>query len=68
MSWSELERLVADAEVERDLRSVLHHCRSRRELILLARRMGYRISRLDLQRAQAEHQLAEHVGSARAGR
>jgi hypothetical protein len=59
MSWSELERLVEDAESQGDLRRALRHCRSRKELILAARRLGYRITRIDLQRAWQE----ERVGS-----
>jgi len=67
MSWPELERLVADAEVDPELRRALRQCRTRGELILMARRRGYRISRLDLQRAQAEHLLEEQVMAASAG-
>jgi predicted ribosomally synthesized peptide with nif11-like leader len=61
MSWPELERLVADAEVDPELRRALRQCRTRGELILMARRRGYRISRLDLQRAQAEDLLEKQV-------
>ena len=61
MSWPELERLVANAEVDPELRRVLRQCRTRGELILTARRLGYRISRLDLQRAQAEDLLEEQA-------
>jgi hypothetical protein len=56
MSWSELERLVSDAEADRALQRALRHCRSRKELILAARRLGYRITRIDLQRAWHDHQ------------
>ena len=56
MSWSELERLVADAEASGELQRSLRHCRSRKELILAARRLGYRITRLDLERAWHEEQ------------
>ena len=56
MSWSELERLVEDAESQRELQRSLRHCRSRKELILAARRLGYRITRMDLQRAWLEEQ------------
>ena len=56
MSWSELERLVCDAEADTAMQRALKHCRSRKELILAARRLGYRITRLDLQRAWQEHQ------------
>ena len=56
MSWSELERFVGDLEADRDLQRSLRHCRSRKELILAARRLGYRITRIDLQRAWQEEQ------------
>ena len=56
MSWSELERLVEDAESQRELQRSLRHCRSRKELILASRRLGYRITRMDLQRAWLEEQ------------
>ncbi|MBV2351019.1 Nif11 family protein [Synechococcus sp. HK05] len=59
MSWSELERLVCDAEADAAMRRALKHCRSRKELILAARRLGYRITRIDLQRAWQEHQQLE---------
>ena len=54
MSWSELERLVDQAEANPSLRRSLKGCRSTPELILAARRLGYRITRLDLQRAWEE--------------
>jgi hypothetical protein len=56
MSWSELERLVDEAEQEAEIRRALRHCRSRAELVLAARRLGYRITRMDLLRARQEHQ------------
>ncbi|MEY3545047.1 MAG: hypothetical protein RLZZ106_532 [Cyanobacteriota bacterium] len=59
MSWSELERLVCDAEADVAMQRALKHCRSRKELILAARRLGYRITRIDLQRAWQEHQQLE---------
>ncbi len=59
MSWSELERLVCDAEADVVMQRALKHCRSRKELILAARRLGYRITRIDLQRAWQEHQQLE---------
>jgi len=40
MSWSELERLVCDAEADTAMQRALKHCRSRKELILAARRLG----------------------------
>jgi len=54
MSWSELERLVDEAEAQPSLRRSLKGCRSTPELILAARRLGYRITRMDLQRAWEE--------------
>ena len=57
MSWSELERFVTDVEADVALQRALKHCRSRKELILAARRLGYRITRIDLQRASQEEQL-----------
>ena len=56
MSWPELERLVADAEASQDLQHSLRHCRSPQDLLLAARRQGYRITRIDLQNAWLEHQ------------
>jgi hypothetical protein len=56
MSWSELERLVDEAEHDSDIGRALRHCRSRDELVLAARRLGYRITRMDLLRAWQEHQ------------
>jgi hypothetical protein len=54
MSWSELERLVDEAEANHSLRRSLKGCRSTLELILAARRLFYRITRIDLQRAWEE--------------
>ena len=54
MSWSELERLVDQAEANPSLRRSLKGCRSTTELILAARHLGYRITRVDLQRAWEE--------------
>jgi hypothetical protein len=51
MSWSELERLVDDAESDPALRRGLRRCRSRRELLLASWRLGYRIQPQDLQTA-----------------
>lgn len=56
MSWSELERLVDEAETDEVIRRGLRHCRSCQELVLAARRLGYHITRVDLQRArQLQH-------------
>ncbi len=52
MSWFELERLVEDAEKEPQLAMALRHCRSNPELVLAARRLGYRITRVDLEQAK----------------
>ena len=59
MSWQELERFVADVEGDQALQRALKHCRSRKELILAGRRLGYRITRMDLQRAWQEEQLEQ---------
>jgi hypothetical protein len=48
MSWSELERLVDQAEAQPSLRRSLKECCSNPELILAARSLGYRITRLNL--------------------
>ena len=56
MSWSELERFVEELEADAALRRALKHCRSRKELILAGRRLGYRITGMDLQRAWQEEQ------------
>jgi hypothetical protein len=52
MSWFELERLVDDAEKEPQLAQALRHCRSNPELVLAARRLGYRVPRVDLEQAR----------------
>jgi len=50
--------LLITGRVEADsaLQLALKHCRSRKELILAARSLGYRIMRIDLQRAWQEEQ------------
>ena len=70
MSWLELERLVEDAENEPQLARALRHCRSNPELVLAARRLGYRVTRVDLEQArladQKEHKqqsLAVHLSN-----
>jgi predicted ribosomally synthesized peptide with nif11-like leader len=55
MSRAELERLVDEAEADGNLRRSLKHCRSGQELVLAARRLGYRITRNDLTESQREH-------------
>jgi hypothetical protein len=52
MSWSELERLVEEAEADAALRRALSHCRSLPELLLACDRLGYQIERSDLQLAR----------------
>jgi hypothetical protein len=51
MSWSELERLVDDAESDPAIRRGLRRCRSRREFLLASARLGYRIEPRDLRMA-----------------
>ena len=55
MSWSDLERLVADAENNQELKQTLRDCRSRQELLHTARRLGYRVTKGDLLNAWLEH-------------
>jgi hypothetical protein len=56
MSWSELERLVEQAENDAALRRALMHCRSRFELVLAGRRLGFAIDGQDLRLAWQLHQ------------
>lgn len=56
MSWSELERLVEEAESDPALRRGLRRCRSQRELILASWRLGYRIHLNDLRMARLLNQ------------
>ena len=55
MSWSELERLVDDAEADTTVKRALRHCCSQQELVLASRRLGYRITRVDLLRCWQLH-------------
>ena len=55
MSWSDLERLVADAESSPALQQVLRQCHSRQELLRTARQLGYRVTKSDLLNAWLEH-------------
>ena len=59
MSWSELERFVEDAETDAAMGRALRHCRSRREFLLAARRLGYAITNADLQQAWTLERPAE---------
>ncbi len=65
MSWGELHRLVEEAEADAALGRALRHCRSRDELVLAARRLGYAITRADLHRARQLDQQA--AGACQAG-
>lgn len=56
MGLSELERLVDEAERDGVIRRSLRRCRSRAELVLAARRLGYGIHRVDLRNAWLLHQ------------
>ena len=62
MSWHELERLVSDVETDGVIRRAMKCCRSRHEFVLAARRLGYRITRIDLQLALEEEQLEQRKG------
>ena len=55
MSWSDLERLVVDAEANAQLQGVLRRCRTRNELLQTARRLGYRVTHNDLRHAWSQH-------------
>ena len=61
MSRDELVRLVDEAEADSVIRRSLRHCRSQDELILAARRLGYRITRVGLQQAQREEQKERRI-------
>ena len=62
MSWTELERLVTTAEADHDLRRALKRCRSQAELVLAARRLGYRITSHDLSAALEDHRREQGRG------
>ena len=64
MSWSDLERLVADAEASPALQQVLGQCHSRQELLHIARQLGYRVTKSDLLNAWLEHHNAPAVNGA----
>jgi hypothetical protein len=55
MSWSDLERLVVDAEGSAQLQGVLRRCSSRNELLQTARRLRYRVTKGDLRQAWLQH-------------
>ena len=52
MGWSELERLVEEAERDPALRRSLRAPRSWAELALACQRLGYRVTGADLRQAQ----------------
>ena len=64
MSWSDLERIVADAETNPALQQVLRQCHSRQELLSTARQLGYRVTKSDLLNAWLEHHNAAEVQGA----
>lgn len=65
MSWSELERLVEAAEQDPAVRQELRRCRCREDLVLQARHLGFRITRIDLHRAWLDHQQQQQQQRAR---
>jgi len=63
MSWSELQRLVEEAEEDGVIRRGLRRCRSQRELLMAGRRLGYDIQARDLCNARALEQMESGVFS-----
>ena len=63
MSWSELQRLVEEAEADGVIRRGLRRCRSQRELLMAGRRLGYDIQARDLRNARALEQMEAGVFS-----
>jgi hypothetical protein len=68
MGLGELARLVEEAERDEVIRRSLRRCRSRSELVLAARRLGYAIHREDLRRlwllqGQAERRKRRPIAS-----
>jgi hypothetical protein len=55
MAMAELARLVEEAESDAVIRRSLRRCRSRAELVLAARRLGYAIHHHDLRQAWLLH-------------
>ncbi|MEB3195466.1 MAG: Nif11 family protein [Cyanobacteriota bacterium] len=51
MSWSELERLVNDADGDDDLCRIMDSCKSQDELIVVATTLGYQINHWDVLQA-----------------
>jgi hypothetical protein len=63
MSWSELQRLVEEAEADGVIRRGLRRCRSQRELLMAGRRLGYDIQARDLRNARVLEQMESGVFS-----
>ena len=63
MSWNELERLVVDAEELPHLRRLLRRCSDDNALLLQARLLGYRITRVDLHQAWLQHRQDEELNT-----
>lgn len=59
MSWSELERLVRDSNVDGELRRTMDRCQSHDELIAAATSLGYQIRRMDVLKAWQDHPPAD---------
>lgn len=57
MTWSELQRLVEQAERDSALRRALMRCRSRCELVLASQRLGFGIDGRDLKIAWELHRV-----------
>ena len=51
-----------DVKADSALQRALKHCRSRKELIRAALRLGYRITRIDLQHAWLNEQRNQELG------
>lgn len=66
MGLGELARLVEEAERDGAIRRALRRCRSRAELVLAARRLGFAIHRIDLRRAWVLHQQEQAAAHSRA--
>lgn len=57
MTWSELQRLVEQAESDAALRRALMRCRTRFELVLASQRLGFGIDGRDLKLAWELHRM-----------
>ncbi len=63
MSWSELQRLVEEAEADGVIRRGLRRCRSQHELLMAGRRLGYDIQARDLRNARVLERMESGVFS-----